>query len=169
MSASFRQWIVAVGCLISASLAPTTVFALDPGATAPPKIETLEGEMVRRVNEVRRQHGLPPLKHDPALGKTARDYSCLMADERFLSHESPRGGTLADRARESGKLFRVIGENLAMNVNAREPLAAALRGWMKSRTHRDNILGPEYTETGVGICRRDTAFYFTQIFLRPPM
>jgi uncharacterized protein YkwD len=161
--------MVAVGCLIAASLAPTTVFPFDTGAKAPPKVETLEQEMVGRVNEVRRQHGLPPLKHDPTLGKTARDYSCLMADERFLGHESPRGGTVADRAREAGKPFRVIGENLAVNVNAREPLAAALGGWMKSRTHRDNILGREYTETGVGICRRDTAFYFTQIFVRPPM
>lgn len=135
-------------------------------ATEP--IERLQRELVRRVNDVRRQHGLPALEPDPALGKTARDYSCLMADERFLGHESPRGGTLANRVRQSGKPFRVLGENLAMNVNAREPVAAAVEGWMKSPRHRDNILRPEFTETGVGICRRDTAYYFTQIFLRPP-
>lgn len=39
---------------------------------------------------------------------------------------------------------------------------------MKSPSHRDNILSPEYTETGVGVCRRDRTYYFTQLFLRPP-
>ena len=39
---------------------------------------------------------------------------------------------------------------------------------MTSPTHRDNILSREFTETGVGICRRDAGYYFTQLFLRPP-
>jgi uncharacterized protein YkwD len=55
-----------------------------------------------------------------------------------------------------------------MNVDVADPVAAAVQGWMKSRTHRDNILRREFTETGVGICRRDGSYYFTQLFLRPP-
>lgn len=90
-----------------------------------------------------------------------------MAAERFLGHEGPDGSTLGDRVRATGKPFRVIGENLAMNVNAADPVAAAVQGWMKSETHRDNILRREFTETGVGICRREARYYFTQLFLRP--
>lgn len=128
----------------------------------------MEEDLVRRVNEVRRQHGLAALHTDGALATAARAYSCRMAAERFFGHQPPDGSTLGDRVRAAGKPFRVIGENLAMNVNAAAPVAAAVQGWMKSQTHRDNILRAEFTETGVGICRRDARYYFTQLFLRPP-
>jgi len=38
---------------------------------------------------------------------------------------------------------------------------------MDSEAHRENILQPRFTETGVGICRGEPGYYFTQVFLRP--
>ena len=38
---------------------------------------------------------------------------------------------------------------------------------MKSAGHRENILRPDFTDTGVGVCRDGTTYYFTQVFLRP--
>ena len=137
------------------------------GRGAPVPVERMEAEAVRRVNQLRREHRLLPLQRDEALTSVARAYSCRMAAERFLGHEAPDGSTLADRVRATGKRYRLVGENLAMNLNAADPVAAAVGQWMKSESHRQNILRAEFTETGVGVCRRDTRHYFTQLFLRP--
>ena len=160
--------LAAVALLHGAWIGPASVVQATSSTDAGRSIARMEGGLLRRVNDLRRQHGLAPLRRDRALAAAARAYSCRMAAEGFLGHESPDGSTLGDRVRAAGKPFRVIGENLAMNENAAEPVAAAVRGWMKSETHRDNILRDEFTETGVGICRRDTRYYFTQLFLRPP-
>jgi uncharacterized protein YkwD len=147
---------VAVGCVAATR------------SERPASIAGMEAEVVRRVNGIRGQQGLAALASDRVLAKTARAYSCRMADERFLGHQAPDGSTLRDRVRAAGKSFRAIGENLAMNVNASKPVATAVQGWMRSQGHRDNIVNSEYTQTGVGICRRETRYYFTQLFLRPP-
>jgi uncharacterized protein YkwD len=154
--------------LVVAALCATVGYATAAGDEGAARIDRMEQEVVRRVNAVRRQHGRAPLERDRALARTARDYSCRMAAHRFFSHQPPDGSTLADRIRAAGKPYEVVGENLAMNVDVADPVAAAVQGWMKSRTHRDNILRREFTETGVGICRRDGSYYFTQLFLRPP-
>ncbi len=38
---------------------------------------------------------------------------------------------------------------------------------MQSPGHRKNILHPDFTQTGVGVCRDGSTYYFTQVFLRP--
>jgi uncharacterized protein YkwD len=158
-----RRRLVAVGAL-AAMLWAATAAAADEDA----RIARLEQELLRRVNAERRQRGLPALTRDPALARVARDYSCRMVAERFFSHQPPDGSTLADRVRAAGKPYRAIGENIAMNVNAADPVATAVQGWMKSPGHRENILSPVYTQTGLGICRRNGTYYFTELFLRPP-
>jgi hypothetical protein len=102
-----------------------------PASDAAPSIERMEADLVRRVNAARRERALTALKTDRALASAARVYSCRMAAERFLGHEAPDGSTLADRIRATGKPYRLLGENLAMNVNAADPVAAAVTGWMK--------------------------------------
>ncbi len=41
-----------------------------------------------------------------------------------------------------------------------------MEGWMKSPGHRVNVLRPDFTDTGVGVCRDGTTYYFTEVFLR---
>ena len=64
------------------------------------------------------------------------------------------------------KTFTAAGENLAY-IEARDPAAKAVAGWMKSPSHRENILSRDFVMTGVGACRAGRATYFTQLFLRP--
>jgi len=130
-------------------------------------IAALEQEVVRRINAIRRERGLQPLATNDELGQIARDYSCLMAREDFFSHTGPAGGTVADRVREAGIAYRLVGENLARNTNAADPVAVAVQGWMDSPGHRENILREGFAETGVGACREGSRYYFTQIFLQP--
>jgi uncharacterized protein YkwD len=60
---------------------------------------------------------------------------------------------------------RHTAENVAVNQGYRNPASEAVRGWLASRGHRENIEGP-YQSTGVGVAS-DAAgnVYFTQIFV----
>jgi uncharacterized protein YkwD len=134
---------------------------------AEPAVEALEQAVADRVNGIRRDQGRAPLRVDGALAAVAREYSCGLARRGTLSHAGPEGGTVADRVRAAGKRFAAVGENLASNTNVRDPVATAVEGWMRSPGHRDNILEPSFTETGVGVCRAGDSVYVTQVFLRP--
>ena len=132
-----------------------------------PAGETVERAVLAAVNEERRQHALPPLKSDPSLAEIARRHSCDMAKRGFFSHTSPDGGSMRERLVAGGVRYRAAGENLA-SIEAPDPAKRAVAGWMKSPGHRDNILGQEFTTTGVGACRAGRAVYITQLFVRPP-
>jgi uncharacterized protein YkwD len=61
--------------------------------------------------------------------------------------------------------FQRTAENVAFNQGHREPAAEAVRGWLTSRAHRENIEGP-YELTGVGVVSNAKGeVYFTQIFV----
>lgn len=157
--------------MVPGSLAgPRPAPAAAPAAEQPHAATAVEAMAVRvvdAVNRIRRKHGLGALERDPALGRVARNYACRMASEHFFSHRPPGGGSVAQRVGKAGKAFRVVGENLAMNENAGDPVATAVDGWMHSEGHRKNILLPTVTQTGVGVCRIGADYYFTQVFLRP--
>jgi uncharacterized protein YkwD len=147
-----------VTSLVLAALLATSVFA----ALAP--VAEIEREIAKRVNLIRRENRLPPLKVDPALAKVAREYSCALARRGALSHTDPAGVSVADRVRKAGKTFGVVAENLASSANVPDPAATAVQSWMESPGHRKNILQPEFAETGVGVCRESATYYFTQVF-----
>jgi uncharacterized protein YkwD len=90
-----------------------------------------------------------------------------MAEKDFFAHVSPAGENVADRVREAGHPYVLVGENLAMMTNAPQPAQIAVQGWMESPGHRENILRRGFTETGVGVCREGRTYYFTQIFMHP--
>jgi uncharacterized protein YkwD len=74
---------------------------------------------------------------------------------------------MGERLRAAGHAFRSAGENIARIETRGDPAARAVAGWMKSPGHRENILSPRFTSTGVGACRSGRAVYFTQVFIRP--
>jgi uncharacterized protein YkwD len=126
----------------------------------------VEGDVVTRVNDARRREGLAALMVDPELVTIARRYSCDMAKRGFFDHTSPDGETMGDRMRKAGKRYRSVGENIA-RIESRDPAERAVAGWLKSPGHRENMLGREFTHTGVGACRAGRAVYLTQVFLTP--
>ncbi|HYE89926.1 MAG TPA: CAP domain-containing protein [Terriglobales bacterium] len=126
----------------------------------------LERAVLDEVNAARRAEGRGPLAADPRLTDTARAYSCAMAREGFFDHTAPDGQTMGDRVRKAGLRYSVVGENIA-KIESRDPAARAVAGWLKSPGHRENIMEPRFTHTGVGACRAGRAVYFTQIFARP--
>ncbi|MBD2104037.1 CAP domain-containing protein [Leptolyngbya sp. FACHB-261] len=132
-----------------------------------PAIAEIETSVQQRINTVRQAKGLGPLQSNEKLMQVARNYSKQMARQSFFSHTSPAGDTVIQRVRGVGIAYWVVGENLAKNTNAPDPATVAVQGWLDSPGHRENILHPAFTQSGVGVWRTGNTYYFTQVFLRP--
>lgn len=119
------------------------------------------------VNAERRSQGLPPLVLSPELSELARVYSRDMVERSYFDHVDPEGRRVGARVEQTtGIIWRSVGENIARNRGFDDPAEMAVRGWMQSQAHRENILSAKYAETGVGAwVAPDGTVYVTQIFL----
>ena len=123
-----------------------------------------EHEVFQLVNRERSRLRLSGLAWDDRLAKLARDYSRRMAREGFFDHYDPNGKTVIDRAARIPGWAR-IGENLFVCDEQPSYTTVAVRGWMKSPTHRTNMLDRTWTATGIGIATaRDGSIFITQVF-----
>jgi len=125
-----------------------------------------ESEVFELVNRERSRARLGGLEWDERLARLARAYSRQMAREGFFDHYDPRGRTVIDRA-QSARIdnWSRIGENLFVCDEHPSFTQTAIRGWMKSRTHRTNMLDRTWTSTGVGIATAgDGSIFITQVF-----
>ena len=124
--------------------------------------------MAHEIDAVRGEHMRPPLRTDAELARLAREYSCALLHRGALSHTDPDGKTVS-RSRPLGgeELSRRRREPGQKRGPGRRSEEAAIDTWMRSPGHRENILPPDFTDTGVGVCREGTTYYFTQVFLRP--
>jgi len=123
----------------------------------------LERAAYELVNRHRRARGLAPLALDPRISHEARLHSLAMADGRTpFGHDG-----FADRVNAVSHVMtcRRSAENVASNKGHRDPASEAVRGWLASRAHRENIEGP-YALTGIGVARNAVGeVFFTQIFV----
>ncbi len=107
------------------------------------------------VNDARKDEGLPPLATHPALEKTAQAHAEDMAARGYFSHDDLEGRSSAERILAGGyekptcncSWVYGTGENLA---HGQEAAADAVRDWLASPGHRENILKPEFDDTGIG-------------------
>ena len=91
-----------------------------------------------------------------------------MAEQDFFSHFDPDGRTIVERA-ENLEIddWLKIGENLYKSKGYLVPTDIAVDGWMKSDSHRENIVDPDWTHTGVGVFQtKDNQTFITQAFMR---
>ena len=76
----------------------------------------------------------------------------------------PPPATIDERLRQAGYKFSLWGENIAVSSSAQ----AALKMWMGSKGHRDNILKEQFTEIGIGVTKSNKGkLFFTQTFAKP--
>jgi uncharacterized protein YkwD len=123
--------------------------------------------VVKLTNGERARKRLPPLQPDVRLMRAAQIHAEQM--ERFgrLDHELPRAKfpRAEDRLKAVKYPWQAWGENVALGQESPE---AVVRSWMKSRAHRDNILGVTVTEIGVGYATDKAGrVYWVQVFGRP--
>ena len=119
-----------------------------------------ESEVIRLVNEVRRENGLKALTANWELSRVARYKSQDMLNKGYFSHTSPTYGTPFQMIKAFGLSIRTAGENIARGYPTPQ---AVVNGWMNSSGHRANILNASYTQIGVGYVAQGN--YWTQMFI----
>lgn len=123
-------------------------------------VTAYEQEVVRLVNEIRKEKGLKPLTYDWQLSRVARIKSQDMKDNRYFSHTSPTYGSPFQMMRDFGISYRTAGENIAHGYATPQ---AVVNAWMNSPGHRANILNSTFTTIGVGYVSGGN--YWTQMFI----
>jgi uncharacterized protein YkwD len=138
--------------------------AVDPG---------FEQAVIEQTNEIRMEHGLPPLKWQDDLARAARYHTADMSQADYFDHN-----TYARTERDLELVcdtwsrietyypdWQALAENIAAGQRTPE---MAMNGWMNSPDHRINILSPDYTELGVGFYEGPGGyrFYWGQNFGR---
>ena len=158
--------IVLVSGLMACAPAPFPPIK-SSGASLKEKVppSDLEGHFIRLINEERGRQRLAPLSFSPLLARTAEAHSQDMARNNFFSHRSPDQGGTEERVKRSGYRWWAYGENIGCGQETPEKILAA---WMKSSSHRENILGATYTEVGIGFIKGgECRYYWTALFGRP--
>jgi uncharacterized protein YkwD len=142
-------------------------FALVRAGEAPAfKMTEEESKLLELTNQERKKKELPPLGVSPQLFQLARGHSENMAKQGKMDHVLDKK-TPFDRLRDADYKFLRGGENIAA-CDAKVALPEIMKAWMESKAHRDNILGPDFTEIGLGMARdKGGQIYYTQVFARP--
>jgi uncharacterized protein YkwD len=123
--------------------------------TRAPKVAmaALEQGVLVRMNEVRRSRGLRPLRSNPRLAVAADFHSRDMGRRGYFEHDSANGTVFWRRIERfyPSRGFRswTVGENLLW-ASASYGAAFAVREWMQSPPHRENILSRDWREVGIG-------------------
>ena len=106
-----------------------------------------EIELLKLINEQRKQNGLSELKFDVELQKVAKIKAEDLVNNNYFSHNSPTYGSPFEMMKSFGITYKAAGENIAGNPT----LPGAVTAWMNSEGHRANILSNAYNYTGIGI------------------
>lgn len=130
------------------------------------KLTTDEQAVIDLTNAERKkaEGDLKPLKMNPQLMEAARKHAENMAAQDKLDHILDEKNP-GDRAKAAGYKSEFVGENIAWNQKAPK---AALKAWMESEVHRDNILSADYTEIGAAVAKNKKGQpYWVQVFGKP--
>lgn len=107
-------------------------------------------DIIALVNNSRTKATLSPLSANAKLTEAAKSKANDMIKNDYFAHTSPKGVEPWYWIKQAGYQYKAAGENLAINyTDAKEQHEA----WMKSETHRANIMSARYQEIGVAVVR----------------
>ena len=151
--------LVAVVLAFAAGTATVPAAAATEAATTVAASEPLEAALLAELNEVRRAHGLSPLRRSDGLAAAASVHSRAMAQFGFFQHESRDGSSFTQRVQRfygpSSRGSWSVGENLLWGTRVNAAVAVSM--WMQSPPHRRNILTPHWREVGLSAVKATQA------------
>jgi uncharacterized protein YkwD len=131
-------------------------------------VPSIEQRVFKAINFQRVSDDAEALIWSNALAVTSRAHSSRMLNAGFFGHEDPVYGGLSARLTSAGLVYRRCGENVFREKNFDDPVSIAIVEWMYSEGHRNNLLLPEFTHSGVGVAvSGDGTVAVTQQFLTP--
>ncbi len=127
-----------------------------------------ESRIFNLINAERRKKRLNELIWSEELSRIAQNYSKSMARGSFFSHYDSGGADIGSRVRAARiQGWRKAGENLFYGEGIKDFQSFAVKNWMKSSGHRQNILDKDWTQTGIGIAfDKSKRIFITQIFIQ---
>lgn len=124
-------------------------------------------EAFRLVNDERARRGMQTLRRRADLDAVAYSHARDLLRMNRLDHTSSDGRQLEHRLARLN--WEWAGENLARNKGFSSPAAEAVKGWIASPRHYENMFRPDYSQAGMAaLYDPDSGFtYFVQIFIIP--
>lgn len=124
--------------------------------------------LVEQTNTERSTAKLGSLAINQKLTEAAQMKANDMATRGYFSHVTPDGKNSWYWFDKVGYNYAAAGENLAVNFTDSKDVTEA---WMHSPSHRNNIMGENYTEIGIatahGTYKNKEAIFVVQMFGRP--
>jgi uncharacterized protein YkwD len=102
------------------------------------------------VNAFRTKNGRGIVLLDSRLTKAAAMQSETQAKRSRIGHDGLGGSRPKDRAARAGYRAKIASENAA---SGQKSFADAMRSWVGSAGHRENLLRPEVTAIGVAMAK----------------
>lgn len=119
-------------------------------------------EVIRLINVERQKSKLKSLTNDAPLTQIAIIKAQDMVNRGYFEHVSPYYGAPWDLATLFDYTYTSFGENIGRNIPSPE---AAVKAWMASPPHRENIMKANYTNTGVAVAKdSEGKYYWVQMF-----
>jgi len=125
------------------------VFVLVSSASSAFASDINEDNILRLINKERTYRGIPSLEVRDELRDASINKSSDMLTRNYFEHYA-FGLAPWDFITDAGYDYLYAGENLAMDFDTSEGM---VRSWMQSTTHRNNILNPDFDETGIGVVK----------------
>lgn len=105
-------------------------------------------KVFEKTNTQRASLGISTLHYNSTLSESATKKAQDMFVNNYWAHTSPSGKLPWDFFKEANYSYTVAGENLAKDFYDND---SVMKAWMKSPTHRENIVNPKYNEIGIGV------------------
>lgn len=171
IAAAALALLFASGCVPSAAKkksGQTAGVSAAKSVSAKPAISEREAlAAFRLVNEARMRRRLPPLVRRQDLDAVAYAHARDLLRMNKLNHTSSNGNQLENRLARLDWIW--AGENLARNKGFEAPAREAVRGWIASPRHFENMFRADFTQTGMAaVFDPNSGFtYFVQVFITP--
>lgn len=134
----------------SSYLAPVGACVGEGGEGASPAVQARSVGCL--VNWARTQQGVKRLTQRRALARAAAMKGRVVAECGQFSH-APCGSDPSAQVRAAGYRFALFGENLYAGPWGRVSPREVVSAWLRSPSHRANLLSPAYRELGVAPAR----------------
>jgi len=151
---SFKPKILRPKSLLTYALAIVAVKVLVTGFLfftypSPAQMSAIiSANMISLINQSRLAESANPLKENPLLSEYARQKAEDMIKRDYFAHDTPEGKRPWQWIDKDQYDYVYAGENLAMDFSTAEAVQDA---FMKSPSHKRNIVNPKYQEVGIAV------------------
>lgn len=125
-----------------------SLFIVQPNQVFANQIVGQEDEIIRRINSIRSEEGLPILNKDNRLMSSALNKAKDMTLNNYFDHSTLSSLKMFYWISGSDYSYELAGENLAKGFFSIDRL---INAWVSSPTHYRNIINPKFEDIGIGI------------------